>query len=132
MRHPRNNSLVVSLAGPACNLALAGLSVALLRAVTQPSPFASLESWPLGERLVFLFGFVNVTLAVFNALPVPPLDGSAVVTRLLPARYLPTWYSLTRYAMPVLIVLVLIGSGRALSHVFAPALNAYYKLVFSR
>jgi Zn-dependent protease len=131
MRHPRNDGLMVSLAGPASNLLLAALSVAALRGALHPSAFVDFAAWPLDERLVFLFGFVNVTLAVFNILPVPPLDGSALVVRLLPARLLPQWYSMTRYAMPILLVLVLIGSGRVLSHVFDPALNAYSRLVFA-
>ena len=45
------------------------------------------------DRVLFLLGFVNVTLAVFNALPIPPLDGSAVVARLLPRSALPAWYT---------------------------------------
>jgi Zn-dependent protease len=129
MRHPRNHSLLVSLAGPATNLVLAAVSVLALRALMQPSPFADLASWPIQERLVFLFGFVNVTLAVFNALPIPPLDGSAVLVRLLPPRLLPGWYALSRYAMPVLIIVLLFGSGRVLSHVLDPALRTYYHLV---
>ena len=64
MRHPRNDGLVVSLAGPACNLFLAALSVAALRGRSAPDPRSSTSAaWPLDERLVFLFGFVNVTLA---------------------------------------------------------------------
>ncbi len=50
----------------------------------------------LTDRVLFLLGFVNVTLAVFNALPIPPLDGSAVVARLLPRSAMPVWYSYQR------------------------------------
>jgi Zn-dependent protease len=131
MRNPRDHGLLVSLAGPACNLLLASAAVVVLREALHPSPYVDFGAWPLGERIVFLFGFVNVTLAVFNALPVPPLDGSAVVARLLPARVLPRWYSMTRYAMPALLVVLLIDSGRLLSHVFDPALQAYSRLVLS-
>jgi Zn-dependent protease len=69
-----------------------------------------------------------VTLAAFNLLPIPPLDGSAVVTRLLPPAALPTWYSLTRYAMPVFVVLVLAKPG-AVGHVLGPAEVAFARLV---
>jgi Zn-dependent protease len=131
MRHPRDHALLVSLAGPACNLLLAAASVALLRVVIHPSAYIDFGSWPLGQRVIFLFGFVNVSLAVFNALPIPPLDGSAVVVRLLPPRLLPSWYSMTRYAMPILLALVLLGSGRFLSHIFDPALREYARLVLS-
>jgi Zn-dependent protease len=131
MRHPRNDALVVSLAGPACNLLLAAASVAVLRGALHPSPYVYFGSWPRIDRIVFLLGFVNVTLAVFNLLPIPPLDGSALVVRLLPQRLLPRWYEITRYAMPALLVLVIVGSDRVLSHVFDPALNAYSHLVFA-
>ena len=127
--HPRNDSLVVSLAGPATNLALAGLSVVLLR-LARPAGTAQvvafvvstfgINSLDLTDRVLYLLGFVNVTLAVFNALPIPPLDGSAVVARLLPPSALPAWYSFQRYAMPVLLVLVLLDPRNFLGHVSDP------------
>jgi len=130
MRHPRNDSLAVSLAGPACNLVLAALAVIALRVFAHPSGFVALGSWSTATRVVFLFGFVNVTLAVFNALPIPPLDGSAVLERLLPPSALPGWYSFTRCAMPVLMVVMLLGGG-LLGHLFSPAERAYANLVLA-
>ena len=79
--------------------------------------------------MLYLLGFVNVTLAVFNALPIPPLDGSAVVARLLPRSALPAWYSFQRYAMPILLVLVLVDPGNFLAHVFEPAERAWAHLL---
>ena len=76
-----------------------------------------------------MLGFVNVTLAVFNALPIPPLDGSAVVARLLPRSAMPAWYSFQRYAMPVLLVLVLLNPGNFLGHIFGPAERAWARLL---
>jgi Zn-dependent protease len=138
MRHPRNDLLVVSLAGPATNLAIAGLSIFLLR-VARPSGTARLVyvvvstlgvgSLDLTDRLLYLLGFVNVTLAVFNALPIPPLDGSAVVARLLPRSAMPAWYSFQRYAMLGLLVLVLLDPGQFLAHVFGPAQRAWARLL---
>ena len=93
-KHPRNSALIISLAGPATNLALAGLSILLLR-FARPAGTAQavnfiVSAFGVGalapaDRVLYLLGFVNVTLAIFNALPIPPLDGSAVVARLLPA-----------------------------------------------
>jgi len=85
----------------------------------------------VGDHALFLFGFVNVTLAVFNALPIPPLDGSAVIARLLPPSALTHWYTLTRVAMPILLVLVLLDPGRFLLHVFGPAERAFARMVAS-
>lgn len=138
MRSPRNSALVVSLAGPATNLALAGLSVVLLR-VARPAGTARAVNYvvsnfgvgalPPSERWLYLLGFVNVTLAVFNALPIPPLDGSALVARLLPRSALPSWYRFQQYAMPILLVLVLLDPGNFLAHVFAPAERAWAHLL---
>jgi Zn-dependent protease len=138
MRHPRNDALIVSLAGPATNLALAAVSVVALRYFRPPSTAvllrAAVDGYGLGildltDRVLFVLGFVNVTLAVFNALPIPPLDGSAVVARLLPRSAMPAWYSYTRYAMPVLLVLVLLDPGTFLAHIFDPAQRAFARLV---
>ena len=130
MRHPRNDALLVSLAGPATNLLLAGLSVVALH-LLHPRGLAYLFFPSVGDHALFLFGFVNVTLAVFNALPIPPLDGSAVIARLLPPSALTHWYTLTRVAMPILLVLVLLDPGRFLLHVFGPAERAFARMVAS-
>jgi Zn-dependent protease len=138
MRHPRNDSLIVSLAGPATNLALAGLSIVLLR-WARPAGTGRLVDLVVSnfgvaaldrtDQVLYLLGFVNVTLAVFNALPLPPLDGSAVVARLLPPSALPGWYSFQRYAMPVLLLVVLLHPGNFLVHIFDPAQRAWARLL---
>ena len=76
MRHPRRDSVLVALAGPGTNLVLAALSTAALVAL-RPEGF-------LADLLVGSL-VVNCVLAVFNLLPVPPLDGSRVVEACLPA-----------------------------------------------
>jgi Zn-dependent protease len=137
MRHPRNDALAVSLAGPATNAALALVAVAALRwlcapgvanLVRQAVAAGAFDTLSVGERLLFLLGFLNVTLAVLNLLPIPPLDGSAIVERLLPARALPTWALLRQYSMPILLVLFLTGAAR-LQHVFVPAERAWSHLL---
>ena len=138
MRSPRNDALWVSLAGPATNLTLAGLSLLALRFIRPAGTsqrvydainFTGLGSLDLTDRILFLAGFVNVTLAVFNALPIPPLDGSAVVARLLPRSALEAFYSYSRFAMPVLLVLVLFDGGALSTHVFGPAERAYAQMI---
>jgi Zn-dependent protease len=137
MRHPRNHSLLVSLAGPATNVALALISVAALRWLSAPGTAAQVRDalnyggfaqLSVGDRLLFLLGFLNVSLAVLNLLPIPPLDGSALVERLLPARAWPTWLAIRRYSMPVLLVVFLTGSAR-LQQIFGPAERAWAHLL---
>jgi Zn-dependent protease len=138
MRSPRNSAVIVSLAGPATNLILAGCSVLLLRLARPAGTGAEVNfivstfgvnALDLTDRVLYLIGFVNVTLAVFNALPIPPLDGSAVVARLLPRQAMPAWYGFQRYAMAILLLLVLLDPGNFLAHIFGPAQRAWAHLL---
>jgi Zn-dependent protease len=127
MRHPRNDGLVVSLAGPAVNLGLALLSVVWLRVVRHPL-ILSTDSGPMADRAVLLFGYVNVILAVFNLIPLPPLDGSAIVERVLPREWWPGYMRLRQWAMPVLILVVLLVPG-LLTKIFDPAIRLWERVL---
>jgi Zn-dependent protease len=121
MRRPRDHGLLVSLAGPATNVVLAIIAAVALRALLPTAGDLVLD-------LVFRFGIINVVLAAFNLLPIPPLDGSAIVERLLPRRLLPQWRRLRQYAMPVLLLLVLLLPG-VLSRVFDVARGLWLQLL---
>lgn len=136
MRRPRNQAMLTSLAGPATNLVLAGMAALALRATVGAATMAAEGTdvvasglLGLGDRLLFLAGIVNVSLAVFNLIPLPPLDGSSVVERFLPASAWPAWRTVQRFAMPALLILVLLDGGRILSHVFGPAQRAWLHLL---
>lgn len=101
MRRPRDHGLLVSLAGPATNVILAVLAAVVLRQVTPATNVAVID-------IVWRFGVINAILAAFNLLPIPPLDGSALVERVLPRRYLPRWRQIRQYSMAILLVLVLL------------------------
>jgi Zn-dependent protease len=123
LRNPRQHSLYVSLAGPLTNVALAVAAAGAIRVVVG-RPYGG---GILFEALVSL-GVANVVLATFNLLPIPPLDGSALVERLLPARWWPAWLKLRQYSMIVLLLVMLNFRG-ALSRVFDPALELWGKLL---
>ncbi|HEV2368426.1 MAG TPA: site-2 protease family protein [Acidimicrobiales bacterium] len=115
LRHPRNDAVLVGLVGPAVNIALAVGSAAALRylapAGAVPPPEFVANGYVPSQTLwqvVFMLGFANMILAAFNLIPIPPLDGSAVVERLLPRSWWPTYLSVRMYAMPVLILIVLL------------------------
>ena len=139
LRHPRNDSVLVSFAGPATNVilaAIAGLGLHELLHVwvlrSRPRRFvcyAPVSQWALVEQILFYFGIVNVVLAVFNMLPIPPLDGSALVERLLPVSALPAYYRMRMGFMVVVLLLVFLDQN-LLSRILGDVENWYFNLVF--
>ena len=110
LRRPRAHMLWVSLAGPFTNFALCAAAATAAR-LAYPTPRVSagvlaFAEQPLGFRVLFSFAFVNLALGLFNLLPIPPLDGSSLVERVLPARWLPTWWRFRPYGILVLFVVV--------------------------
>jgi len=71
---------------------------------------------------------VNVILAVFNLIPLPPLDGSAVVERFLPRTWLPGYYRIRPFTLFLPLILILFFP-QALSDIFQPALNEWGRIV---
>ncbi len=78
---PHRSNALVAMAGPLSNIFLASVGVLTLKLLNETDAFQG-RLLPL---IVSYFVFFNVLLAVFNALPIPPLDGSRVVSWLLPA-----------------------------------------------
>ena len=108
LRNPRRDMVLVALAGPGMNLLLALLGAVLLAATL------SLSAEPYGEATRFIaqnaFNFVqiNLFLAVFNLLPIPPFDGGHVVQGLLPPPAAAAFGRIGRYSLLVLVVLLLV------------------------
>ena len=107
LREPRTGMMLVALAGPGMNLALALIASVLLRALAA-SGGPEVANGFVGQMLVD-FILVNVFLALFNLLPIPPFDGSHVLEGLLP-RALAARYERLRgmgFALVILLVVVL-------------------------
>jgi Zn-dependent protease len=120
LRRPRDHGTLVSLAGPATNILLAVGAAVLLR--------SGVGDGGVVTEGLFRFGVVNVVLAAFNLLPIPPLDGSSVVERFLPRRFLRGWSKLRQYAMPLVLGVVLLFP-RALGTVFGWATDLWRQLL---
>jgi Zn-dependent protease len=110
MRRPRRDMLYVSLAGPTTNFLLMALAALGARAAFDPDTLprfgATIADLPLLVQVLFSFALVNMFLGLFNLLPIPPLDGSAMIERVLPANWLPHWYRFRPYGFLVLFLLV--------------------------
>jgi Zn-dependent protease len=135
MRHPRRDIVFVSLAGPTTNFVLMGLAAVAARAEYRSNngilggAIDTSSSSLLLEITVF-FAFVNLLLGIFNLLPIPPLDGSALVERLLPHDWLPVWYRFRPYGLLVIFLLIFTIPG-LLSSIVSPFYDALYHFIVS-
>jgi Zn-dependent protease len=107
MRHPRRDMMLVALAGPGMNLLLGFLAACLLALLGAPAEGQGFAGAFLRLNLLN-FVAINIFLAVFNMLPLPPFDGGHVVEGLLPRRLAARYAKLHRFALPLLIFLLLI------------------------
>ncbi len=138
-RHVVRSDILTSLAGPVSNLLLALLAVGLLALVSLASPQGSLivKSLAMGMMvdtgspllplclLLYQAMFINVLLAVFNVIPVPPLDGSHVIRHLLSPGVLRVYDMVGTFGILLLFFL----GGRVLFFMMAPFLNFFHYLL---
>ena len=126
-RFGRQGSMaLVAFAGPLSNVVLGALAAGILR-------FASYSGARLGEveQFFWIFMLVNFSLAAFNMIPLPPLDGSRILSALLPPFWRPVLAPLERYGVPILILLLIFGQGIGsgiISGITAPVLDLLMKI----
>jgi Zn-dependent protease len=100
-QHPKRDEIIVSLAGPASNLLLAIIASLVLR-------FLPISSWLIFYTL-YIFALINISLSIFNLIPIPPLDGSHVFLNILPEKSRIKWEeAFSQYGFVLLIILVLL------------------------
>jgi Zn-dependent protease len=119
-RSPRRGLFLVSLAGPASNILLALVCGIILRMLGPGSAGGVLL--PLQVILVSIT-ILNLYLAFFNLIPIPPLDGSGVLSSLLPVEYARKYESVGRYGTLLILGLLVVGGigGTSIIHLLAGA-----------
>ena len=111
--NPRRDDILVSLAGPASNLITSFVALIILVLL------AKLD-FPLSEGLLVVFNLIivyNINFAIFNMLPIPPLDGSHILRNLLPYELARVYAQLERYSFIFLIIILMTP---VLSYIFVP------------
>jgi Zn-dependent protease len=111
LRDRRNDEVLVALAGPVSNLVMAVLGAFVIRVVVA----AQITPPLIVAQALYYFVVFNVMLAIFNLIPIPPLDGGTLLFRFLPPQR--AWQIrpfLSQYGMFILLGAVLLG-GRLLS-----------------
>lgn len=121
LRNPKRDSMWVSAAGPVSNLLVATVGALLLKLIPVNQPSLQIA----GIIIAFLI-FLNIVLAVFNLIPIPPLDGSGIVEGLLKGQALEAYLKIRPYSMFILLGLIwFVGLGR----IIMPALYFFLDLL---
>ena len=110
LRNPRVHMMAVAFAGPAMNLILGFGAVAVLGTIINMTSGGSDVSSVTGFILDNLSNFllINVFLAIFNLIPLPPFDGSHIVEGLLPPHLAVQYRKLQPYGFPIIIILIVV------------------------
>ncbi|HEB69709.1 MAG TPA: site-2 protease family protein [Desulfobulbus sp.] len=118
-KNPQKGMLLVALAGPAANVILAVASAILVKILLAVPIIPMFVLKPLVGMLVASV-WINIMLAVFNCLPIPPLDGSKVLMGILPAQTARSYAKLEPFGFILLLVLFYTG---VISKVIMPVIN---------
>jgi Zn-dependent protease len=124
LKNPRRDELIIALAGPVSNLILATIFSLLANFI--PQNFILLS-------FVFTLIQINIILAVFNLLPIPPLDGSKIFLNLLPVDTSIKWQeAFDRFGIIILLVTLFIpiyNQKTLIDLVLAPTVNLISQLL---
>ncbi len=132
-RHYRQGMITVSVAGSLANFTLAvlfGLGLFIYTRITGGMPPARGSAEFFIGAMLFYGISINATLAWFNLIPIPPLDGSKILANILPRQLALAYESIARYGFIILIALMFFGLFRVVlwplvSHTVSIILRMY-------
>jgi Zn-dependent protease len=130
LRRPKRGGLWISFAGPISNILTAATAVLVFRVLrlfgARITDLTALSRPLEGLSVILLFtALINISLAVFNLIPIPPLDGSGILAGLLSGRAAEQYERLRPYGFLILIVLMY---SRVLNLIFAPVQSLVLRL----
>ncbi|MBI4991943.1 MAG: site-2 protease family protein [Candidatus Harrisonbacteria bacterium] len=130
LKNPKMGSAIIGAAGPLANILLAVVFGILIRLI---APLLTLEAIAFDKQvslnlsLIMLFNviiLINILLAIFNLVPIPPLDGSKILFALLPPKYYNVQRFLEEYGLWILLVFIFFDF-----QLIAPIINWFYYLI---
>ncbi|MEA3222984.1 MAG: site-2 protease family protein [Thermodesulfobacteriota bacterium] len=124
-KNPRKDMMWVALAGPASNMIIAIISAFILKA------FGGILGGSYLYPIVYMLNImvmINVGLAIFNLIPIPPLDGGRIIVGLLPQDLAYTWSRIEPYGFIILLVLIF---TRVINVVLFPAIIGIINVLLS-
>ena len=110
LKRPDRDMLWVALAGPGANMVLAVASAILIRLVVAAASFLPHALLMPMAMMGVASVWINIVLAIFNLIPIPPLDGSKILTSLLPRELVGPYQQLERFGFVILLVLFYTGT----------------------
>lgn len=113
LRGGRKGHLKVAAAGPLSNIILALILAALLHGLIRTS--LPLDTLSILAQILETGVYLNLMLAFFNLIPIPPLDGSGILGGILPVKYLAAFENLGRYGFLILLAALYLGVLRYLT-----------------
>jgi len=121
LKNPRRDAAIISLAGPISNLILALILSLLLKLFI----FFEIKTlYTIGSLFFVPMIYINVVLAVFNFLPVHPLDGFKIVGGILPEKQAKEWYELEKYGLIFLLMMFFpLGKSSMIDLLIRPAVS---------
>lgn len=122
LKNPKRDSALIAFAGPASNLVIAIAFSIFYRIIAYiPDTQGSLVSLePFFASIIV----INIVLAVFNSVPIPPLDGSKILFAFIPAKYERFFEPLERYGMFILLLFIFFGL-----ELISPVIYLFYRFL---
>lgn len=120
------DNMLVALAGPVSNFITAIIFTIIFKILVITNIATSATY--IFNNILFGIIFLNIALGIFNLLPIPPLDGSKILTHILPSKFKQIIYTIDRYSFYILLFLLATG---VLGRVITPILGFFGNLVIN-